>query len=737
MWVHAGLAASAAGTSERRTVSDLFMTPRWCALGTLAVWLFGCSNVRPPESPASALPLKRLRLYETGVGYFEREGTIREGMDSLPVPASHVDDALKTMVVRTNGAAGVTVSAIEFDSVLSRGLARSLTALPLGGTDGEEAVGYRDVLESLRGVEVVLALPNEEVRGKLVEVAAEERAPAPVDKEKSGARESSSLVPKENLFLTVVLRDGAVRRFDAARITSVRPVDEALAKRLDSAVSALFDRAAQMRRRLRVVGASTAPVRLGYIAETPVWRSTYRLELPSSGEHATIQGWALLHNDTDEPWSHVAVELVNGRPDSFLFPLSAPRYARRPLAEPPEELSTVPQLASKTADQMWGDHAEFGGEGIGLSGYGTGGGALGASHMTHAPMVRMGATAVSTRESDVIRIGDLAAIASARGAETGALFEYRLARALDLRPHGSALVPFTEQTLEARRLTWFAEPGEPGRSTARVVNTSAQTLPAGPVAIYEPSGFTGETGLRRLKPSERAFLQFGTDLDVDFGLRGEAVTERVERVLFANNQLMAHFVRHHERNYELHNRSASPRTLYAVLDIVKNAKISGADETDFDEDGNHPLVVFRIAGARRDTRVTTIDEGLERSTDVKSLTAEAVRNLVQEPAISERERSVLRSASVLLDGAAQNQKKRAGTEREISELDRDLERMRQHLQALGDKSGSPAGANPLVTRILELEDRLSKARRTVERLEEDQEKVLSAVATKLTELGAA
>ena len=54
------------------------------------------------------------------------------------------------------------------------------------------------------------------------------------------------------------------------------------------------------------------------------------------------------------------MELVNGRPTSFLYPLAAPRYGRRELAHPAEEYSTVPQLLGKTADGLWGDFDQEG-----------------------------------------------------------------------------------------------------------------------------------------------------------------------------------------------------------------------------------------------------------------------------------------------------------------------------------------------------------------------------------------
>src|SRR5207249_4383928 len=141
----------------------------------------------------------------------------------------------------------------------------------------------------------------------------------------------------------------------------VRPTDPAFTTRIGSALDALSTHNAQTRRALHLQGQSSA-VTLGYIAETPLWRTTWRLVLDNKGR-VTLQGWALLHNDTDEDWQQVKVELVNGRPDSFLFPLAAPRYARRELVTPENELSTVPQLLDTTVDAIWGDHLDAQGEG--------------------------------------------------------------------------------------------------------------------------------------------------------------------------------------------------------------------------------------------------------------------------------------------------------------------------------------------------------------------------------------
>lgn len=52
------------------------------------------------ETPAALLPLRRLRLYEVGIGYFERSGMLRDKADlGLSLPPSQLNDALASLVI--------------------------------------------------------------------------------------------------------------------------------------------------------------------------------------------------------------------------------------------------------------------------------------------------------------------------------------------------------------------------------------------------------------------------------------------------------------------------------------------------------------------------------------------------------------------------------------------------------------------------------------------------------------
>src|SRR5437762_1995831 len=80
-------------------------------------------------------------------------------------------------------------------------------------------------------------------------------------------------------------------------------------------------------------GAGKRNVRVGYVIENPIWKTSYRLVLDKAGK-PYLQGWAVVENPTDEDWKDVRMALVSGRPISFQMDLYQPLYVPRPTVEP-------------------------------------------------------------------------------------------------------------------------------------------------------------------------------------------------------------------------------------------------------------------------------------------------------------------------------------------------------------------------------------------------------------------
>jgi hypothetical protein len=681
----------------------------------------GCHATPRAASPTTTiLPLRAVSLYETGVGYFERSGEIGDPQSTtLPVPAGHLDDALKTLVILGAG----KVRGLEFGSSLSAGMARAQAGLPL---DADAPISWRDLLAALKGSPIEITTASGKISGRLIDVV-EEQDP-------SGKKPDPKAENKEEpkpLVLLVLGDKGELRRVPATTVTAVKPLDPAYAARLDSSLDTLSTRNASTPRPLGLLGDTKGPITFGYIAETPVWRASYRLVFAPDRKSAVLQGWALLHNDTDESWQKVKVSLVNGRPDSFLFPLAAPRYARRTLVAPENELSTVPQLSQKTADAIWGDHVDVdsvGMGGIGTIGHGSG---SGSGYGYGSGSGKIGIPSVVTGSSSLLAVGDLSGVATAEGVESGALFTYTLDGGLDLGAHKSALVPFLAQSVDAQPISWIDK--DTARAAVRLTNTTNQTLPVGTIAFFgagNGAGFLGESGLDRLKPGERRFLDFGADLDVELERKDTTVDETVKRVRFVGDALEEHFLRTTKSTWELSNHAGLDRDVYVVLHFDRNTKLEGVAKQEVDSASNRPVAVFHVGAKSKLEKPVTATEGLSRRTQRSALTYARLSKLATEATLPANERAALSEVAAKQKDLEDAREERKKTEEAIATVEKDLVRLREHLKAVGDK----AGPNPFVKRIVDKEDELTALRKKHDAQDKDLETKAAAVKTALAKL---
>ena len=700
---------------------------------TLSSSACGLSHTESPTTTASPdiLPLRTLRLYETGVGYFERSGALgAHGGTSLPVPPGHLDDALASLVVLREGTGGV-VTGLSFPSSVTKATARARAGLP---ADPDKPIAWKDLLESLRGEKVTIvtaATPadGEPTRGRVLEVGQEVDEDVALKKtltaSTASAKGSDDEIPKR-LVVTLLTETGALTRVPADSILRIKPVDPAVSARLDEALDALGTRSARNPRGLLLLGAMRGKVTFGYVTETPIWRASYRLveerRPDGSGSTAVLQGWALLHNDTDEDWRDVHLELVNGEPDSFLFPMAAPRYARRTLVHPENPLSTLPQLADTTADAMWGDHLDQA-ESITASGsgFGSGHGRLGGSHSVRSPSLRQGSVTVdgAVGASSLLDVGNLADLAPASGVEQGALFVYALPAGFSLEAHASALVPFLQRGVSAESVTYFAEPGAAGRVAVQFVNSTGQTLPTGTITVFGAGGFTGETSLDRLKPGERRFLQIGNDLDGEVTREKLSLHEESKRLTLEGDALHEHFLLTRTERWDLENRGGSRRLFDVVLDAGKNAKVTGADRVDFDESGGKPLLVFDVKAKEKRTQSLVIVEGLSRSFSLDNLTEKLIQKLLAKTSIQSEDRATLEQALPRVRAFEAGRTTVLSAQHVGGEADQALERLREDLKALGGgaSAGGGTAAAPLVKRLVDAEDRVDAAQKAKEAAE--------------------
>jgi hypothetical protein len=563
-----------------------------------------------------------------------------------------------------DGDGKASVIGVEMEQPATSAHGRALAGLP---EDAASELSFDRYLGSLEGERVELALAAGPVRGQLVRVLRSEESGLTrcraADDAADGARAPCSIEHQAALLL--LADSGEVRRVATSEVKGVKPLDALVQQRLRAAARAQTG-SATSEHALTVKLRSGSNVTLGYVAEAPLFRTSYRLLL--GPKDPSLQGFALIHNDTDEAWRGVRVELVNGQPDSFLFPLAAPRYATRRLVTPEQHLPSVPQLLGRTADDQWDGDA--GGEegsgiglgGIGLMGIGEGGGGRGEG---------IGAS----DESSLLEVGNLAAQDASEGAQVGALFRYALSQNVDLGAKRSLLVPFLRETVAAQRIAWFQAPGAAAKSSILLRNTSSQTLPPGPIALFEGGGFAGESAIDRFEPNAARLVHFGTDLDVTLTAKNERKSEQLRLLSFESERLVEHYVRRTDRTVALVNRGAVARTVHLRLELVNNSKVSGSDSVYVDADGDTVDAVFELPATARKSYELGVEEGLERGIPEAELGSALIQRLLREKLLPQVQREILARALPYLQRHESATKRRAELGLKLSRLDERLKRL--------------------------------------------------------------
>jgi hypothetical protein len=281
------------------------------------------------------LPVRKVVLYKNGVGYFEHAGQVNGSQRvAIDFTSSQLNDVLQSLTVLDEG--GGRIAGVNYNSTTP--LAEQLKTLSLGMTEDPTST---ELFGALRGQRVeVIGAPvsaggGGTITGRLMSIEA---------RTEKTAADSDNTVDK--FYLTLVATTGAVRVIELTPSLSVRPLDASLQGQLDRYLELLASTHSTGLRHLTLdsIGQGQRQLRVSYISEVPVWKSTYRIVFPREANgKATMQGWAVVDNTVGADWDNVQLSLVAGAPQSFIQPLSQPLYARRAEIPIATELETTPQ----------------------------------------------------------------------------------------------------------------------------------------------------------------------------------------------------------------------------------------------------------------------------------------------------------------------------------------------------------------------------------------------------------
>ena len=288
-----------------------------------------CAQTPGNATGTDSLPVKRVVLYKSGVGYFEHLGHVRESQNvTIPFTSGQLNDVLKSLTVLDLN--GGRIAGVEYGSAAPIDRQLGDLRLPV-----EDKASLSEFLGALRGAKLEIKSGTNVISGRLLSVERKTRM--------------SGGTTLEVDYLSLITDGGELRTTEVSPGFSVKLLDRGLPGRVDRFLDIVSSgREADVRRMvISTAGTGERSLFVSYISEVPVWKTTYRLVLNAKAK-PLLQGWAIVDNTVGEDWDKVELSLVAGAPHSFVQNLSQPYYSRRPVVGLPETAQVSPQTYEAT-----------------------------------------------------------------------------------------------------------------------------------------------------------------------------------------------------------------------------------------------------------------------------------------------------------------------------------------------------------------------------------------------------
>ena len=659
------------------------------------------STVAPDA--AAKLPIRRVILYKTGVGYFEHLGEVAGDQTvAIDFTSGQLNDVLQSLTVLDLG--GGRITGVDYNSEAPFAQRLGMLRLPL-----TEQTDVAKFYGALRGARLEVRTGASIITGRLLSVQQDTRV---VDR-----------TAVQVNVLTLVSDAGDVRSIDLTPGVSVRLADRDVNQEVGRYLSLLSSVRQQDLRRMSIStsGSGERQLFVSYISEVPVWKTTYRIVLPAKpGDEPLLQGWAIVDNTVGEDWDNVELSLVAGAPQSFIEQLSQPYYTRRPVVPLPQTAQLTPQthesamqggvevpppapaappapaiseeLRSAPSNRLEAYAKVFTPEATPGLGGGTGGGVFNAG----VGSAMMGGVP-----------------AAAKGQELGDLFEYKLKDRVTIHKNESALVPIVQTHVKVEKVSlWNAASGSPHPLRALwMTNSSPLTLDGGSFSVIEDNAFAGEGLTDPIKPGEKRLISYAADLGVRVNSRQELDPQRVTRVRIARGMMIQTSEYRQQTTYTVRDDDTTARTVLIEHPLRTGWKLSSGTMKPAEETSS--LYRFRIeVQPKAETKFNvTESEPIETNYALTNLTSDQIDLFVHQRSINPAIEAAFRKIVAQKAQIAALDAQLAAREKERRKIFGDQARIRENLKALKGTAEERALTQRYTQELSDQETRLETLRR--------------------------
>jgi hypothetical protein len=634
----------------------------------------------PPVSKAATasetsvqLPIGQVVLFSSGVGYFQREGQIEgDARVDLSFPVQDINDLIKSMVLRDLD--GGHISAVSYDS--NAPVEKTLQSFAINLSSNPT---FGQVLNQARGekAEVVLQQANAAQPGTMTgSIMGVEQKPEAVDK-------AVVNVEQLNMWCADGLR--SVKLSDVQRVRFLNPImDNEVRKALETLT--LSHDTQKKAVSLNFTGDGKRNVRVGYVIENPIWKTSYRLVLGKEKEDKPfLQGWAVVENPTDEDWKDVRMALVSGRPISFQMDLYTPLYVPRPTVVP-ELFASLRPVAYNSAIEERQKALAGNFDGIPAAPEALAG--LRAPAKDAASLAREQGKGEFKRaaEGDRNFLADMkqGVTPMATATKLGDFFQYAIDKPVTLPRQKSALLPIVNKDVDGTRCSIYNEHTQAKFPLLglKFKNTSGLHLMQGPITVFEGSNYAGDARILDVEPNEERLISYAVDLGTEVNPVPSSDNGRLVQIKVVKGILHSQTKVRETKTYTIVNRNDQERLVLVEHPVRNDFHLT--DDTTKPAETASDVYRFevKVPAGKTATQAVTEEKIVNEQIQLTNSNDDQMRFFINSTISSQKVKDGLKQALDLRFALGKTQRDRQELERQLKDITDDQVRLRANLKEM-------------------------------------------------------
>ena len=300
-------------------------------------------------------------------------------------------------------------------------------------------------------------------------------------------------------------------------------------------------------------------------------------------------------------------------------------------------------------------------------------------------------------------------VADTETQEFGELFEYRFGQPASVKAGESLLLPFVQQKISARQVyIWNQSEGAHPQRAAELKNTTGKTLDGGPVTVYAPEGYTGESLLSTLKAGDKRFITFAIDLGSKVTTKFDTSAEVVRSVKAEHGVITTRTAVEQRTTYTISNVDAKEKALLISHPVDGNLTLISPKP---EEKTAERYLFAATVPASGTTSLTVAEERpLEESISISSMPADQIVTWIGARKISPEAKKKLEAIVSKKNEAADAALEVQRLEKKLTTGESDENRLRMNIQTLRGVAGQQDQVSNYATQLAKKENEIQDER---------------------------